>query len=162
MKKTFFALGLAAVFALSTACAMAETAIYTDGIGRLHFLGRDAANNKAGAGYTNPAAQDLTRKLYENNSGEVINDVSYEQHPLKNYENTFSDSTFTNWRKKYAAEAKPSEFNAEEVRKKSTATATKGAMDASNFTPYGSTVLDNPFEEKTQKTEKKHWWNKKK
>ena len=81
MKKSIFTIGLVAVFALSTACAMAETTIYTDGIGRLHFLGRDAANNKAGAGFTNPEAQDLTRKLY-GNSGEVNNDTSYSQHPL--------------------------------------------------------------------------------
>ena len=52
-----------------TTMAYAETTIYTDSIGRIHFLGRDAANNKANGGnYSNSAEQDLTRRLYEQTS----------------------------------------------------------------------------------------------
>ena len=44
-KKLIISLGLVAAISASTVAAMAETTIYTDALGRMHFLGRDAANN---------------------------------------------------------------------------------------------------------------------
>ena len=90
-KKLIISIGL--VLALSaTMAAYADSTIYTDGIGRIHFLGRDAANNiKSGANYSNAANQDLTRKLYEKSESGIVEDTDFNQHPLKNYENTFPD-----------------------------------------------------------------------
>lgn len=163
-KKFIISLGLMAALTISTAAVMAESTIYTDGIGRLHFLGRDAANNKAGHNYSNSAEQDLTRKLYEQSSGEVVNDTSYDQHPVKNYENTFPDSRFGTtkyWKTKYSNGADDVAATGKSV--KATATATRGKTDYST-NQYGSTILENDTEQNVTpvKTTKKHWWNKNK
>lgn len=159
-KKILISMGLA--FALTaTVAAYADTTIYTDGIGRIHFLGRDAANNvKSGANYSNSAEQDLTRRLYEQSANGVTEDATYDQHPLKNYENTFPDSRFSANRKWY----RKGESELDETLEKSGkayATATKGATDYSGQYQYGSTILDNPNNE-VKTTAKKHWWNRNK
>ena len=160
-KKLIISLGIIAV--ISASAAYADTTIYTDGIGRMHFLGRDASNNKAtNSKYSNSAEQDLTRKLYEQTETGVVNDTSYDQHPLKNYENTFPDSRFNTkfWQAKYSN----SEDALENVNesKKTVVTATKGATDPSSTYMYGSTILDRPEEQNVVKTtQKKHWWNRK-
>ena len=161
-KKLIISTGL--VLALTTSiAAYADTTIYTDGLGRMHFLGRDAANNvKSTSNYANSQHQDLTRKLYEKSAEGVVEDTSYDQHPLKNYENTFPDTRFTNtkyWRTKGADDG--TEYG---NTTKSSVTATKGATDYSGQYAYGSTFLDNPNAEKNviKTTEKKHWWNRKK
>ncbi len=163
-KKFIISLGLAAIIS-TTIAAYADSTIYTDGIGRIHFLGRDAANNKAGNyNYTNSAEQDLTRRLYEKTSGEVVNDSTYSQHPLKNYENTFPDSRFDSnyWKNRSANRTEEDYAENAEKAKKTTVTATKGATDYSGQYAYGSTILDNPSEKNVVKTTaKKHWWNKK-
>ena len=162
-KKLIISLGLVAAISASTVAAMAETTIYTDAIGRMHFLGRDAANNtNTRNNYTNSAEQDLTRKLYEQRASEEINDTDYSQHPVKNYLNTFPDSRFgvTKWWK--TREATEDDYKTV----KGSATATKGES-YSSINAYGSNVVTNPtfnnastqVEEKTQK--KVHWWNKK-
>ncbi len=163
-KKLIISLGLAVAISAATVSAFADTTIYTDGIGRMHFLGRDAANNKnAGYNYSNSAEQDLTRKLYEKAENGVIEDTTYDQHPLKNYENTFPDSRFGTtkyWKTKYSNGVENAEV---EVRDKyrATSTAVKGATDASNPYAYGTTILND--ETNTVKTTaKKHWWNRKK
>ena len=159
-KKLIISLGVAAI--LSSA-AYADTTIYTDGIGRMHFLGRDAANSTVkDSRYSNSANQDLTRKLYENAESGMIEDTSYSQHPLKNYENTFPDTRFTQgyW-KKAKNYSEDEDLNTKSV--KATTTATKGQTDYSGLYSYGSTFLDNSQEpSKTEvKPAKKHWWNKK-
>ena len=163
-KKLIISLGLVVAITASTVAAMAESTIYTDGIGRLHFLGRDAANNKTtGSNYSNSSEQDLTRKLYDQMSGGVVNDTSYDQHPVKNYENTFPDSRFGTtkyWKTKYSNGIEDAAVNTKSV--KATATATKGQTDYSSVNAYGSTILDNaPQQNTTPVKTKKHWWNKK-
>ena len=164
-KKLIISLSLVTAISVSTIAAMADTTIYTDGIGRLHFLGRDAANNKTtGANYSNSAEQDLTRKLYDEMSSGVVNDTSYDQHPVKNYENTFPDSRFTTtkfWKTKYSNDADDETTEAKNTTKR-TVTAVKGQTDYTNA--YGSTFLDNKLQQQnttSTKTTKKHWWNKK-
>ena len=164
-KKLIISLGLAAI--ISTA-AYAETTIYTDGIGRMHFLGRDAAHNQATSSkYSNSAEQDLTRRLYEQTAGETTIDSTYDQHPLKNYENTFPSSRFNTaeyWRAKYSKMAEDgAKYNKDTV--KTTVTTTKGQTDYSGQYAYGSTFLNNTDENaknEVKTTSKKHWWNKKK
>ena len=165
-KKLIISLGLMTAITLSIVSVMAESTIYTDSIGRMHFLGRDAANNKnAGYNYSNSAQQDLTRKLYDETSDGVVNDTSYDQHPVKNYENTFPDSRFGTtkyWRTKFSNGAENAAVEAKGF--KGSATATKGKTDYSSVNAYGSTFIENKVNEANQaaeKTTKKHWWNKK-
>ena len=166
-KKALVSLGLMAALSVATVSAFAESTIYTDGIGRLHFLGRDAANNTgAEYNYRNSAEQDLTRKLYERTEDGMINDTSYDQHPLKNYENTFPDSRFGTakiWRTKYGKSDSDAMIKTSDTVR-GTATATKGAMDASNPYAYGNTNIDSSYDKaskETTKAKKKHWWNRK-
>ena len=155
-KKLIISMGM--VIALSATAVYADTTIYTDGIGRIHFLGRDAANNiNRGSNYSNSAEQDLTRKLYEKADSGLTEDATYDQHPLKNYENTFPDSRFTN--RKWAPKGE-SELDEGLESAKAVVTSSKGATDYSGQYQYGSTIWDNPNEVKT--TAKKHWWNRKK
>ena len=101
MNKQLLTLGFVAALAFSTAVSMAENTIYTDGIGRLHFLGKDPASNSVRANYTNPAEQDLTRRLYENTQG----DVNFVDYKIKDYDNTFGIGrmdTQTMWRNKFS------------------------------------------------------------
>ena len=166
MNKTLIiTLGLISAMSVGTISAMAESTIYTDGIGRMHFLGRDASSNvKNQYNYANPAEQDLTRRLYENSSNEVTNDTSYDQHPLKNYENTFPDSRFntTNyWKTRYSNNTEDAQVNASETVKGSM-TFEKGAQDASRFNAYGATNIEEGEKNVIKSsTKKKHWWNKK-
>ena len=163
-KKLIISLGLVAAISASTVAAMAETTIYTDALGRMHFLGRDAANNTNNtSNYKNSAEQDLTRKLYEQKANQEIDDTDYSQHPVKNYLNTFPDSRFGVTKYWKAREA----TGEEKTSVKGSATATKGES-YSSINAYGSNVVTNPtfnnastqVEEQTQK--KVHWWNKNK
>ena len=165
-KNLIITLGLIAAISASTASAMANSTIYTDGIGRLHFLGKEDASNRAAKyNYSNSAEQDLTRKLYDEMQSGVVNDTSYDQHPVKNYENTFPDSRFGTtkyWRTKYSNGAENASVDVKNTAKGS-ATATKGASYSVNN--YGSVVTDYnlPAGQTTNgKTKKKHWWNKNK
>ena len=154
-RKTIISISVAIVMSLTAAYAD-NTTIYTDGIGRIHFLGRDGGN---GNKYTNPAEQDLTRRLYERTAGDVTEDSSYDQHPLKNYENTFPGSRFTT-RKRY--ETKEDALR-EDV--KAVVTTTKEATDYSGQYQYGSTMLHQSKQNEknvVKTTAKKHWWNKNK
>ena len=163
-KKLIISLGLVVALSTATISAMADTTIYTDGIGRLHFLGKDAASSTgAKYNYANPAQQELTRKLYDEANNGVVNDTTYDQHPLKNYENTFPDSRFSSskiWKTKYANGDKDV---VEESTKsvKATTTATKGQTDYSGQYAYGSTFLNNTDNEVKAVEKKKHWWNRK-
>lgn len=156
-------ISLSLVMALSaTISAYAESTIYTDGIGRIHFLGRDAGNNvQSGANYANSANQDLTRKLYEKSDSEVVEDTSFSQHPLKNYTNTFPSSRFSEvkfWKPVDEETAKAEKASA---AAKTTASAVKGQTDYSGI---GPTNLDNPYVEKKETVDsvkKINWWWKK-
>ena len=147
---------MSAAIVMSLAAAYAEnTTIYTDGIGRIHFLGRDGGN---GNKYTNPAEQDLTRRLYEKTAGDITEDSTYDQHPLKNYENTFPGSRFTT-KKRYEVKEDASRQDVKAV-----VNTTKGVTDFSGQYQYGSTMINNANfnDNNAKKTTKKHWWNKNK
>lgn len=166
MNKNFvISLGIIAAMSLTTISAFADSTIYTDGIGRMHFLGKDAASNKSERyNYSNSAEQDLTRKLYENaDENGMINDTSYEQHPLKNYENTFPDSRFTTtkyWKTKYDNGAENAQLDTKSNFKGSM-TFDKQYTDASVLT--NTTQDSNSGEKNAVKTSaKKHWWNRNK
>ena len=163
-KKLIISLGIVAAISAATISAFADSTIYTDSLGRMHFLGRDAKTN-TGAGYnfTNSAEQDLTRRLYEQSEANAVNDTTYDQHPLKNYENTFPDSRFGTskyWKTKYANNE---DLNAEQPKEssKATVTATRGTVDHSQPYMYGSTILENT-EDNVKPVAKKHWWNRNK
>ena len=166
-KQLIISLGLVVALSTATISAFADTSIYTDGIGRLHFLGKDASSNGSKTNYANPAQQDLTRKLYGEAANGVVNDTSYDQHPLKNYENTFPDSRFGTtkyWNTKYSNGAENATIKDKNTVKTSV-TATKGKTDYSSMNQYGSTILENQVNEANntaKKKVKKHWWNKKK
>ena len=138
----------------ASAYAAENTTIYTDGIGRIHFLGRDGGN---GNKYTNPAEQDLTRRLYERTAGDITEDSTYDQHPLKNYENTFPGSRFTT-KKRYETKEDASRQDV-----KATVNTTKGVTDYSGQYQYGTTILNNTNNQanEVKTSAKKHWWNKK-
>ena len=158
MKKLAMVLGLISALSLTTISVMAESTIYTDGLGRMHFLGKDAASNKGTrADYTNPEQQDLTRQLYENTS----NEVNYVDRPLKNYENTFSDFRFSNWQKKFQSNVDDARVNVDN-KTKSTFSAEKGANDASNPYGYASTNIKTSEQENNTKEKSSFkWFNKK-
>ena len=137
-KKLIISLSVAVIMSFAAAYADVNTTIYTDGLGRIHFLGRDGGN---GNKYTNPAEQDLTRSLYEKTAGDVAEDSAYDQHPLKNYENTFPGSRFTT-KKRYEVKE---DSAAESV--KATVNTTKGEKDYSGQYQYGSTMLSTKQEE---------------
>ena len=153
-KKLIISISVAVIMSFTAAYADANTTIYTDGLGRIHFLGRDGGN---GNKYTNPAEQDLTRKLYEKTAGDVTEDSTYDQHPLKNYENTFPGSRFTT-KKRYEVK----EDSAVEAAK-ATVNTTKGVTDYSGQYQYGSTILNpsSTTNNEVKTSAKKHWWNKK-
>lgn len=165
-KKLFISLGILSAFALSNISAIAgETTIYTDGIGRLHFLGRDAANSTGSRqNYANSEQQELTRKLYSE-TGEANYDTSFDQHPVKNYENTFSDSRFTTssaWKQKYESNVDAARLDG--TKAKGSFTAEKGAIEVANpYNTHGTTTLSPADSEKNviKTTKKKHWWNRK-
>lgn len=159
MKKSFILTSIMFAFIAASVPAIAETTIYTDGIGRIHFLGKNPGETTQ-YNYSNPEQQDLTRRLYENSTG----DINYVDHPLKNYENTFSDSRFnTTWKQKYRADIDGEDVSVSADKKvKGSFTAVKGATQEKTNYVYDSV---NNVEEsannviKNTKT-KKHWWNK--
>ena len=154
-KKLIISLSVAVIMSFASAYAAENTTIYTDGIGRIHFLGRDGGN---GNKYTNPAEQDLTRRLYEKTAGDITEDSTYDQHPLKNYENTFPGSRFTT-KKRYETKEDASRQDV-----KATVNTTKGVTDYSGQYQYGTTILNNTNNQanEVKTSAKKHWWNKKK
>ena len=161
-KKLVISMGIAVAMS-ATMAAFADTTINTDSIGRIHFLGRDAANGvQNGTKYSNSAEQDLTRKLYEKSASEAINDTSYDQHPLKNYENTFPDSRFGSFK---GARAKENELP-EEMKSnsaKGVVSATKGATDYSGQYQFYDINTNTQNDKNVVKTKaKKHWWNRNK
>ncbi|MBR6127712.1 hypothetical protein IKQ21_08525 [bacterium] len=166
-KKLIVSLSLMTAFVVATASAMAESTIYTDGIGRMHFLGKDPASNTVKQNYANPEQQDLTRKLYENSTGEM-NNVDYK---FKDYDNTFGFGrmdTQTLWKNKFANDVNGNGETSEEVQKmRGSMTYEKGVADISRANAYGATNFYDAKDEVTvikdqEKTKKKHWWNKSK
>ncbi len=79
-KKLLISLGLVMALSATVISAMAEeSAIYTDDLGRLHFLGKGVAQ-KENKGYNNAVQSYGNGPQY---------DSSYREHPVKNYDYTF-------------------------------------------------------------------------
>ena len=147
--KHFITLGLVAGFAITTASALAENSIYTDGIGRLHFLGRDVNDAKAQYNYTNPEQQDLTRRLYEGTS----NEVRYVDHSLKNYDQTFGADrmdTQTMWKNKFQNNVNEAQVGTYH------GSFGGGRIDKEDI----SNISDKQRNEVKTTEKKKHWWSK--
>ena len=180
-KKLFISLGIVAAFTAAVIPAMADTntTIYTDGIGRLHFLGRDASTNAGQKNnYTNPVEQELTRKLYSETK-EAVYDDNFNQHPVKNYENTFPNSRFTTssiWKQKYENNVENATVNTENLgnvdtskgipttserpKKKLNTSVDASRGDLYGYNPYTSS--EEGYKNVVNKEpQKKHWWNKK-
>ena len=161
-KKLIITLGLLSVFA---AASYAETTIYTDGIGRMHFLGKDPASNINAKNYSNPQQQDITRRLYENQTGEM-NNVDYK---FKDYDNTFGIGkmdTQTLWKNKFSNNVDDAMVETKNTLK-TTMTSKKGTADSSRSSAYGATNIDSLEYAKDEvnvikdNTTKKKWWKRK-
>lgn len=160
-KKTILSLSLVAAIAFSTAISMAETTIYTDGIGRLHFLGKDPGSNTSTQNYSNSAEQDLTRRLYENSTGE-INNVDFK---VKDYDNTFGIGrmdTQTMWKNKFTNNVDDATVNTSRSVRGSM-TYDKGVKDTASGSSYASTDINSvDVVRNMSSTSKKRWWQRSK
>ncbi len=130
-------LSLALMFSALTIQAMANTTIYTDEIGRLHFLGKDPGSRTMQEiqNFNNPEQKDLTNIIYKN-----------EQENPETKVNTTTPAE--------NAEVAPAVDNAsvkenpeqpvkkgKENKTKGSFTFNKGAMDASDPYSFGETNL---------------------
>ena len=148
-RRLFITLGLIAGLAITTASAFAENSIYTDGIGRLHFLGRDVDKAKAQYNYANPEQQDLTRRLYDGTS----NEIRYVDHPLKNYDQTFGADRYdtqTMWKNKFQNNVDEAQVSGY----RGTFGAVSGTSEDLSKSGLSETGVVNTVEKK------KHWWSK--
>lgn len=98
-KKSFYVIGILSAFVLSAGLAFAEiqSPIYTDGIGREHFLGRGGYSgvrrmqmNEAQANLVNDAVNEFSQK--EETETKNITDVIKEKEyvPAASHKSTFS------------------------------------------------------------------------
>ena len=120
-KKVLISLGLITLLGLTIAQASAKSTIYTDELGRMHFLGKDPGGKmlQQVEEYNNPAQKDLTNIIYKNDE-------------IKSEETKVNSVEHTN-------------------KSKGSFTFDKGAMDASNPYKYGNTNIQTEFKEKTEK-----------
>lgn len=121
MKKIYVLLGLFIVTISSMVAVMAHSTIYTDELGRMHFLGKDPGGKmlQQVEEYNNPAQKDLTNIIYKNDE-------------IKSEETKVNSVEHTN-------------------KSKGSFTFDKGAMDASNPYKYGNTNIQTELKEKTEK-----------
>ncbi len=129
MKKSFMVLSLFAAIVASIGCVSAHSTIYTDDLGRMHFLGKDPGGRtlQQVQDFSNPAQKDLTNIIYKNEQASEAEEtkVNVKEHTNK------TKGSFT--------------FN-------------KGAMDASDPYTYGETNLA-PKSSESKDSEKKHFWD---
>ena len=149
VKKSLISLGVVLAVCASTACAMANSTVYTDDLGRMHFLGKDP-----GAKTLQPVSN------FDNSSEMVIQNGEIIKRPSAEVINTPPNAGYER-RYKYR------ETNVNSVQQsKATGSFTyeKGAMDASNPYTYGETNIKslerNTQETTNTETKKKHFWNK--
>lgn len=133
------------VVAMLSSTAMANSTIYVDEIGRLHFLGKDpgsaAARSTQLENFDNPMQKDLTNIQYKNIDADVKE--------VRGAVNTYDKSLDVK------------QLNAKESVNKSRSSYTynKGAMDASNPHTYGETNI-KPVSDDTKKAKKKWFFQK--
>lgn len=121
-KKILISLGLIAMIGMTTAQAMANSTIYTDELGRMHFLGKDpgAKTLQKVEDYSNPEEKDVTNASYG----------------LRNIDKYDAERYYKVNETKYGSSA---QAEGKSDKSKASYTSTKGAMDASNPYAYGGT-----------------------
>lgn len=141
-KKILISLGLIAVVGVMSQ-VWANSTIYTDELGRLHFLGKDpgAKTLQKIEDYDNPKQQDLTNVMYKNEQSEApeLNETT----AVESQETPVSDKTKVHTNKS-----------------KGSYTFNKGAMDASDPYTFGNTNVDTPKKDGTELEDlsKKRFW----
>ena len=132
LKKILFLIS----FSLVANSVMANSTIYTDDLGRMHFLGKDAAT----------VMQTNRIENIEQQKNE-LNDIIYKnEQPDSSAETPVNNETKVNSQGQHSNKSKGSfTFN-------------KGAMDASDPYTYGETNIA-PKNKEPKDTEKKHFWD---
>ncbi len=155
-KKILLSLSMAVLLGVGTQ-VYANSTIYTDDLGRLHFLGKDpgAKTLQKIENYDNPAQKDLTNVMYKDSKKTDVSEMEVEE------EGSLSNET-------PAVNAAPAESETpvadttkgQTNKSKGTFTYSKGAMDASDPYTYGNTNLDYPKKDETQLEDlsKKRFW----
>ena len=133
-----FVISLCLVIA-SASVAFANSTIYTDDIGRMHFLGKDPGGPTVQQvqNFSNPAQKDLTDIIYKNADSEV----QPEETKVNSLEPLQETKEHTN-------------------KSKGSFTFNKGAMDASDPYTFGNTNLDYQKKDENQLEDlsKKRFW----
>ena len=143
MKKIIISLGLVIT---SVSAVMANSTIYTDDIGRMHFLGKDPGGPtiQQVQNFSNPAQKDLTDIIYKNDQN-----VQSEEKRVNSLEPLEQN-----------VESQKQEAKGQANKAKGSFTFNKGAMDASDPYTYGETnITPKNKTENAVKTEKKHFWD---
>ncbi len=116
--------------------AMAESTIYTDDLGRMHFLGKDAAT----------VMQRSRIESLQKEENELNNIIYKNEQPDSSAETPVNNETKVNSQEQHSNKSKGSfTFN-------------KGAMDASDPYTYGETNI-TPKSNESKPVEKKHFWD---
>ena len=164
--KMLISLGLIAVMGF-TAQVYAHSTIYTDDLGRLHFLGKDpgAKTLQKIEDYDNPAQKDLTNVMYKDGQkaqpeesaateGDNISQpadeaLPAEEAPAINAEPASGETPVSDVTKKEHTNKSKGSF-----------TFNKGAMDASDPYTFGNTNVDYQKKDENQLEDlsKKRFW----
>lgn len=141
-KKILISFGILALIGIMGQ-AYANSTIYTDELGRLHFLGKDpgAKTLQKIEDYDNPKQQDLTNVMYKNE--QPVSNGLNETTTVEGQETPVSDKTKVHTNKS-----------------KGSYTFNKGAMDASDPYTFGNTNVDTPKKDGTELEDlsKKRFW----
>ena len=127
MKNAVISLSLVVAAAACMQCVMAESAIYTDDLGRMHFLGKDPATY---------IRTNQINNIQVKEQDDALTDIIY-----KNEQNADPEETKVNATEQHTNKSKGS------------FTFTKGAMDASDPYTYGETNIKSRNEVNKSKTE---------
>ncbi len=161
-KKMLISLGLIAVMGLA-AQVYANSTIYTDELGRLHFLGKDpgAKTLQKIEDYNNPQQQDLTNVMFKDGQktdevqGDNISQPADETLPAETNEAPAVNAAPA------AGETPVSDTTKGHTNKtKGSFTFNKGSMDASDPYTFGNTNLDYQKKDANQLEDlsKKRFW----
>ncbi len=146
MKKNLISLSLVIILSAVISAAYANSAIYTDDLGRMHFLGKDPSIYLHDTKFENI---DTEKKDF--------NDIIY-----KNAPNTSGETKVNTTEQGGESGVSPvNETKPEHMNKsKGSFTFNKGAMDASDPYTFGETNIQPKTKDNSSpKTEKKHFWD---
>ena len=161
-KKILISLGLTAIIGLM-AHAFANSTIYTDDLGRLHFLGKDpgAKTLQKIEDYDNPKQQDLTNVMFKE-------EQQPEEVPADNISQPANETLPAETNETPAVNAAPvsaetpvsDTTKGKENKSKGSFTFNKGAMDASDPYTFGNTNVDFQKKDENQLEDlsKKRFW----